>query len=59
MLHGYKRNQQLIDFDFIPIEIQKKIIDEWEKPFEIDRKKLVPYFIKYQLVELMDKIQEF
>jgi hypothetical protein len=49
----------LIDFDFIPIEIQKKIIDEWEKPFEIDRKKLVLYFIKYQLVELMDKIQEF
>jgi 5'-3' exonuclease len=59
MLHGYKRNQQLIDFEFIPKEIQKKIIEVWEQPFKESRKNLFNYFLKYKLVNLMDHIQEF
>ena len=29
MLYGYKRNQQLVDFDFIPINIQKEVINTY------------------------------
>ena len=59
MLKGYKRNQNLIDLDFIPKDLQKSIISEWEKPFSESRKKLWEYFVQHKLATLADKIQEF
>ena len=59
MLRGYKRNQNLIDLDFIPKEIQKSIITEWEKPYTESRKHLWDYFVKHKLSTLADRIGEF
>ena len=59
MLRNYKRNEQLVDLDFVPEEIQKEInrqYDEYEIP---DRKGLLNYFIKNRLKLLTDCIGEF
>lgn len=59
MLAGYKRNQQLIDLDFIPKNIQKQIVDKWEEPFVETRKHLWEYFVKFKLANLAEQIGEF
>jgi hypothetical protein len=59
MLRGYKRNQQLIDLECIPKNIQQAIVDEWNKPFTSTRKHLLAYFVKFKLVNLLDHIGEF
>ena len=59
MLRGYRRNQKLIDLDFIPQEIQNAIVEAWDKPFSESRKKLWDYFVKYKLATLADHLGEF
>jgi hypothetical protein len=59
MLRNYKRNQQLVDLDFIPKELQQNILDEYENYDVNDRSKLFNYFIAKKLRNLMDSIQEF
>jgi hypothetical protein len=59
MLRGYRRNERLISFDKIPQEIQESILTEWESPFTESRKHLFDYFVKYKLMQMMDRIQEF
>jgi 5'-3' exonuclease len=59
MLSGYKRNQQLIDLDFIPKDLQKTIVELWETPYKESRKNLLNYFIKFKLSLLLDHIGEF
>jgi 5'-3' exonuclease len=59
MLRGYRRNERLISFDKIPQEIQESILTEWESPFTESRKHLLDYFVKYKLMQMMDRIQEF
>ena len=59
MLSGYKRNQMLIDLEYIPKDIQRDIVAEWEKPYKESRKNLLNYFIKFKLSMLLDHIGEF
>lgn len=59
MLRNYKRNQQLVDLDFIPKELQENILDQYENYDVNDRSKLFNYFIAKKLRNLMDSIQEF
>jgi 5'-3' exonuclease, N-terminal resolvase-like domain/T4 RNase H, C terminal len=59
MLHGYKRNQKLIDLEFIPRDLQNIIISNWEQPYTESRKYLLDYFVKNKLDMLMDHIGEF
>jgi hypothetical protein len=59
MLYGYKRNQNLIDLEFIPKDLQRAIVTEWEQPFKESRKNLLNYFIKFKLSLLLDHIGEF
>ena len=59
MLRNYKRNEQLVDLDFVPQEITTEVnrqYDEYEIP---DRKGLLNYFIKNRLKLLTDCIGEF
>lgn len=59
MLRNYKRNEQLVDLDFVPREIINEVnrqYDEYEIP---DRKGLLNYFIKNRLKLLTDCIGEF
>jgi 5'-3' exonuclease len=54
-----QRNKKLIDLSEIPAELQEKIIDEYNKPKTIGRKKLFTYFIEHKLKNLMTDLQDF
>ena len=59
MLRNYKRNEQLVDLDFVPDEIRNEVnrqYDEYEIP---DRKGLLNYFIKNRLKLLTECIGDF
>lgn len=59
MLRNYKRNEQLVDLDFVPENIKKEVhrqYDEYDIP---SRKGLLNYFIKNKLKLLTDSIGEF
>lgn len=59
MLRNFKRNQQLIDLDNTPVEIQQKIVESYEKGPAGDRKNLLNYFIENKLKYLLESIAEF
>ena len=56
---NFQRNQRLIDFDYIPDDIETDIYKEYEKATVSDRSKILPYMIKNDLRELIGKIEEF
>ena len=56
---NYQRNQRLIDFDYIPDDIETDIYKEYEKVTVPSRSKILPYMIKNDLRELIGKIEEF
>lgn len=59
MLRNYKRNQQLIDLKYIPVDIQAKIIEQYNNQSDKKRDKLFNYFIKNKLKNLMESVGEF
>ena len=59
MLKGYKRNQELVDFDYIPEDIKNNIIEEYKNYRENGRDKILNYFIKNDLKVLTEQIGEF
>ena len=59
MLRGYRRNQQLVDLSFIPLNIQENILAEYEAQAGKDRKNLFNYFIEKKLKNLIESINEF
>jgi hypothetical protein len=56
---NWDRNKTLIDFTQIPSEIESAILNRWEEPQDSSRTKLLDYFIKYRLKNLMECIDEF
>lgn len=60
VLHAnYLRNSTLIDLSFIPEEISKEILSEYEKQTGKGREKLFNYFIQHRLKHLMEHLSEF
>jgi len=59
MLRGYKRNQQLIDFTFIPDHLEEEIMNKYNQEQGKNRSKLFNYFVEYKLKNLMEYINEF
>ena len=59
MLRGYKRNQMLVDLDFIPETIKAQIIEAYETATVAKRNELLNYFIDKRLKNLIEVIQEF
>lgn len=59
MLVGYKRNQQLVDLDFIPESIQKTVLENYDDYNINTRANLFNYFVKHKLKNLMSSINEF
>lgn len=55
----YLRNQQLIDFFFIPKDIQNLIFDEYDKQQGKTKTHLLDYFMKNKLKNLMSDLQDF
>jgi len=58
MLRNYKRNQQLIDLEYIPDNIKSEILDQYDSQV-VDRSKLFNYFVENKLKNLMENINEF
>lgn len=59
MLRGYKRNQTLVDLDYIPERIKEKIVMAYENSKPNPRQKMFNYFIEKRLRNLMEVIDEF
>ena len=55
----YERNQQLIDFSKIPEEYVDKILEMYRIPSRNSRDKILNYFIKNKLKELILLLHEF
>lgn len=59
----YKRNQKLIDFRFIPLELKSSILSEFKEQKEKcdfrGRKRIMSYFIKNKMRAMIDFLSEF
>lgn len=58
-LENYKRNLTLIDFSYIPVEVEERIIESFDSMTPAPRNKMYNYFVSNQLITLLDKIGEF
>lgn len=58
-LRNWIRNEELIDLTFIPEEIQKKVLLEYEAQANKDRSKIFNYFITHKLKLLTENIGDF
>lgn len=59
MLRNYKRNQQLVDLDYIPDNISRQILEMYDQYELNSRKGLLNYFIKNKLKLLTESVGEF
>jgi 5'-3' exonuclease len=59
MLRNYKRNQMLVDLDYIPENIREKIVEAYDKPKTGNRQKMLNYFIENRLKNLIECLDEF
>lgn len=59
LLRGYKRNQMLVDFDYIPSDIQGKIVDAYEEAKPANKEKMLNYFIHNGLKVMIENINDF
>ena len=53
------RNKRMVDFTYIPTEIEDAVLAAYAKTPKGARNKIFPYFIKHKLTKLMSSIQEF
>jgi 5'-3' exonuclease len=59
MLRGYKRNQMLVDLDFIPENIKEQIVLAYETVKPGNKQKMLNYFIENRLKNLIEVLDEF
>lgn len=59
MLRGYKRNQMLVDLDYIPENLKQQIVEVYENTKPGNRQKMLNYFIEKKLRNLIEVIDEF
>ena len=59
MKKNYERNRQLIDFDYIPENVHKAILDELKKKPNGSRSKMFQFFVDRQLTRQLDQINNF
>ncbi len=59
MWRGYKRNQMLVDLDFIPDDIKEQIVVTYENTKKGNKQKMLNYFIDNRLKNLIEVLDEF
>lgn len=59
MLTRYKRNEELINLDKIPEDLQNKILAALDTPYNTSRKKIMDYMIQNRLKNLISDIGDF
>ena len=59
VLRNFKRNQQLIDLDYVPNPIEINILNDFKGDHFTGRNKMLNYFVKHRLRDLTESLQEF
>lgn len=59
MLRGYKRNQVLIDFEYIPEKIQSAIIESYENYIPATKQEMLSYFMDKGLRVMIENVHDF
>jgi 5'-3' exonuclease len=59
MMRNYKRNQMLVDLDYIPENIKQQIVDAFDTTKPGTKQKMLNYFIENRLKNLLEVIDEF
>jgi len=59
MLRGFKRNQTLVDFDYIPDDIRTRIVEAFEETKPANKEKMLNYFIDKGLKVMIESISDF
>mgnify|MGYP006266879151 CR=1 FL=1 len=59
MLRGYKRNQMLVDFDYIPDDIRTKIVEAFDNTQVATKQMMLNYFIEKGLKAMIESISDF
>lgn len=59
MLRGFRRNQTLVDFDFIPIEIEERVIGAFDDIKPATKQVMMNYFIDKKLKVMLESISDF
>lgn len=59
VLRNFKRNQQLIDLDYVPNPIEINILDDFKGDHFTGRNRMLNYFVKHRLRDLTESLQEF
>lgn len=58
-LSNLDRNRRMVDFTYIPTEIEDAVLEAYAEQPQGARSKLFPYFVEHKLMKLMSSIQEF
>lgn len=58
-LEYYKRNLTLIDFSYIPLEVEQNIVESYDSLTPSSRIRMYKYFVSKNLTTLLEKIEEF
>ena len=59
MMNGWNRNQEVIDFEFIPPPITLDILEQYKTQVTPSRSGLLNYFVKHKLKLLIEHIGDF
>lgn len=59
MLRGWKRNQMLVDLDYVPNDIREAIKNAYEDSKPVNKQQLMNYFIEKRLTNLISVLDEF
>lgn len=61
LMENYTRNKQLIDFEFIPVDVKESIKSEFAKYQynEIDGRKIFNFFIRHKMSTMIDEVTDF
>lgn len=59
LLRGFMRNQTLVDFDYIPSDIQMSIVKAYDEAIPATREVMLNYFISKGLKVMIENIQDF
>ena len=56
---NFKRNQQLIDFEYVPNSVEINILDNYKGEHFTGRSKMLNYFIMHRLKDMTEFLQDF
>jgi 5'-3' exonuclease len=59
LLRGYKRNQMLVDLDFIPEALKASIVEKYDSTKTGSKQKMMTYFIEKRMKNLIEVLDEF